>query len=80
MVLGQRLSTDGRRGLSGPPRSHARHRSAGLQQGDPGPVDFRLSNAQTGAVSVETGTVCMTEGTVRFRTTEPGRSRRGRFR
>lgn len=37
-----------------------------------GQLTFRLSNAQTGAVSVETGTVCMTEGTVRFRTTEPG--------
>ena len=30
-----------------------------------GQLTFRLSNAQT-------GTVCMTEGTVRFRTTEPG--------
>ena len=37
-----------------------------------GQLTFRLSNAQTGAVSVEIGTVCMTEGTVRFRTTEPG--------
>ena len=37
-----------------------------------GQLTFRLSNAQTGAVSVETGTVCMTEGTVRFRTMEPG--------
>ncbi len=37
-----------------------------------GQLTFRLSNAQTGAVSVETGTVCMTEGTVRFRTTELG--------
>lgn len=34
MGAGAELSTDGRRGLSGPPRSHARHRSAGLQQGD----------------------------------------------
>ena len=37
-----------------------------------GQLTFRLSNAQTGAVSVEIGTVCMTEGTVRFRTTEAG--------
>ena len=32
----------------------------------------QASSRETGAVSVETGTVCMTEGTVRFRTTEPG--------
>ena len=37
-----------------------------------GQLTFRLSNAQTGAVSVETGTVCMTEGAIRFRTTEDG--------
>lgn len=72
MGAGAELSTDSCRGLSGPPRSHARHRPAGTQQGDPGQLTFRLSNAQTGAVSVETGTVCMTEGAIRFRTTEDG--------
>ena len=34
MGAGAELSTDGRRGLSGPPRSHARHRPTGTQQGD----------------------------------------------
>ncbi len=37
-----------------------------------GQLTFRLANAQTGAVGVETGTVCMTEGAIRFRTTEDG--------
>lgn len=37
-----------------------------------GSLTFTLANAQTGAVSIETGTVCMTEGAVRFRTTEDG--------
>ena len=37
-----------------------------------GSLTFTLANAQTGAVSIETGTVCMTEGAVRFRTTENG--------
>ena len=37
-----------------------------------GQLTFRLSNTQNGAVSVEIGTVCMTEGAVRFRTTELG--------
>ena len=37
-----------------------------------GQLTFRLANAQTGAVGVEAGTVCMTEGAIRFRTTEDG--------
>ena len=37
-----------------------------------GSLTFTLANAQTGAVRIETGTVCMTEGAVRFRTTENG--------
>ena len=37
-----------------------------------GSLTFTLANAQTGAVRIETGTVCMTEGAVRFRTTEDG--------
>lgn len=37
-----------------------------------GQLTFRLSNVQTSAVSVEAGTVCMTEGAVRFRTKEAG--------
>ena len=34
MGAGAELSTDSCRGLSGPPRSHARHRPTGIQQGD----------------------------------------------
>lgn len=79
-VLGAELSTDGRQGVyldrHGAMRGIVRQASSRAT----GQLTFRLSNAQTGAVSVEIGTVCMTEGTVRFRTTEPGRSRRGRFR
>ena len=35
-----------------------------------GSLTFTLANAQTGAVNIPAGTVCMTEGAVRFRTTE----------
>ena len=35
-----------------------------------GSLTFTLANAQTGAVTVDAGTVCMTEGAVRFQTTE----------
>ncbi len=37
-----------------------------------GSLTFTLANAQTGAVSIPAGTVCMTAGAVRFRTTEDG--------
>lgn len=40
MGAGAELSPDGCGGLSGPPRSHARHCPAGLQQGDPRSVDL----------------------------------------
>lgn len=35
-----------------------------------GELTFAVSNTQTGAVSIERGTVCMTEDAVRFQTTE----------
>lgn len=35
-----------------------------------GELTFTMSNEQTGAVSIECGTVCMTEDAVRFQTTE----------
>ena len=35
-------------------------------------MGLEARDAQTGAVRMETGTVCMTEGAVRFRTTEDG--------
>ena len=35
-----------------------------------GSLTFTLANAQTGTVCIEAGTVCMTEGAVRFQTTE----------
>ena len=44
-----------------------------------GQLTFRLSNAQTGAVSVETGTVCMTEELSGSGLRSRGRSRRGDF-
>ena len=37
-----------------------------------GTLTFTAATAQTGALTVPEGTVCMTEGAVRFRTTEPG--------
>lgn len=37
-----------------------------------GTLTFTAATAQTGALTVPEGTVCMTEGAVRFRTTELG--------